>query len=81
LTVTFSIELNSKSYVKHISVSNNSHDRVLFEGSLGEMDDLSMIEGAVLEVKGSNGVLRVDLTQDELIRIISQRKDDEKNEL
>ena len=81
MTVTFSIELNSKSYVKHISVSNNSHDRVLFEGSLGEMDDLSMIEGAVLEVKGSNGVLRVDLTQDELIRIISQRKDDEKNEL
>ena len=80
MTVTFSIELNSKSYVKHISVSNNSHDRVLFEGSLGEMDDLSMIEGAVLEVKGSNGVLRVDLTQDELIRIISQRKDDEKNE-
>ena len=81
MTVTFSIELNSKSYVKHISVSNNSHDRVLCEGSLGEMDDLSMIEGAVLEVKGSNGVLRVDLTQDELIRIISQRKDDEKNEL
>ena len=81
MTVTFSIELNSKSYVKHISVSNNSHDRVLFEGSLGEMDDLSMIEGAVLEVKGSNGVLRVDLNQDELTRIISQSKDDEKNEL
>ena len=67
--------------MKQISVSNESHDRVLFEGSLGELDDLSMIEGAVLEVKGSNGTLRIDLTRDELTRIITQRKDDEKNEL
>jgi hypothetical protein len=50
---------------------------VLFEGSLGELDDLSMIEGAVLEVKGSNGILRIDLNQDELTRIITPRKDDE----
>jgi hypothetical protein len=78
LGVTFSVELNSKSHVKHISVSNKSHDRVLFEGSLGELADVSMIEGAVLEVKGTNGILRIDLTQDELTGIITQSKDDEK---
>ena len=45
--------MNSKKHAKHISVSNESHDRVLFEGSLDELEELSMIEGAVLEVRGS----------------------------
>ncbi len=77
LGVSFSIELNSKNHVKHISISNESHDRVLFEGSLGELEGLSLIEGAVLEVCGTFGVLRIDLSQDQLTRIIAQRKDDE----
>jgi hypothetical protein len=72
LDVTFSIELNSKNQVKHISVSNESHDRVLFDGSLGELEDLSMIEGAVLTVKGTYGVLRIDLDEDELARLFTK---------
>lgn len=63
--------------MKHISISNESHNRVLFEGSLGELVNLSMIEDAVLEVKGTHGVLRIDLDKDELTRILTQRKDDE----
>jgi hypothetical protein len=70
----FSIEMKSKKHVRHISVSNESHDRVLFEGSLGELEELSMVEGAVLEVKGANGVLRIDLSEDELRKMLSQKK-------
>lgn len=77
MNISFSIELNSKIHVKHISISNESHNRVLFEGSLGELVNLSMIEDAVLEVKGTHGVLRIDLDKDELTRILTQRKDDE----
>ena len=74
---TFSIEIKSKKHVRHMSVSNESHDRVLFEGSLGELKELSMVEGAVLEVKGANGVLRIDLGEDELRKMLSQKKEAE----
>ena len=72
---TFSIEMNSKKHVKHISVSNESHDHVLFEISLGELEELSMIEGAVLEVRGANGVLRIDLSEEELRKMLFPKKD------
>ena len=71
---TFSIEMKSKKHVRRISVSNESHERVLFEGSLGELEELSMIEGAVLEVKGANGVLRIDLSEDDLRKMLSKEK-------
>ena len=70
----FSIEMKSKKYVRHISISNESHDRVLFEGYLGELQELSMIEGAALEVKGVYGVLRIDLSEDELQKIFSRKR-------
>ena len=71
---SFSIEMKSKKHVRHISVSNESHDRVLFEGSLGELEELSMVEGAVLEVKGANGVLRIDLSEDELRKMLFKKE-------
>ena len=64
--------MKSKRFVKSISISDESHDRVLFEGNLGELMDLSLVEGDVLEFVGVNGVLRVDLTLDQLKRIISK---------
>ena len=70
----FSIEMKSKKHVKHISLSNESHEHVLFEGILGELEELSMVEGAVLEVRGANGVLRIDLSEDELRKMLSQKK-------
>ena len=64
----FSIEMASKEHVKRISVSDNSRDPVIFEGELGELNALRIIEGLMLEVDGSNGVLRIDLTKDEFER-------------
>ena len=64
--------MKSKRFVKSISISNESHDRVLFEGNLGELIDLTLVEGDVLEFVGTNGVLRVDLTLDQLKKIISK---------
>jgi hypothetical protein len=71
---SFSIEMKSKKHVKHISLSNESHEHVLFEGSLGELEELSMVEGAVLEIKGVNGVLRIDLSEEELRKMLSKKK-------
>ena len=55
-------------------MSNESPDRVLFEGVLGELEELSMVGGAMLELKGSNGVLRIDLSEDELKKMLSKKK-------
>ena len=63
---TFSVEMKSKRYVRNISISDEDYNRVLLEGFLGELDRLSLIEGRMLEIKGSNGTLRVDLSEDEL---------------
>jgi len=73
----FSIEMKSKKHVRHISLSNESHEHVLFEGSLGKLEELSMVEGAVLEVKGTNGILRIDLSEDELRKMLFQKKEAE----
>lgn len=44
---------------------------VLVEGFLGELEDASFIEGAMLELRGSNGVLRIDLKGEEFERLFS----------
>ena len=74
---SFSVEMKRKSHVRRISVSDDAHERVLFEGSLGELEELSMVEGAVLEIKGVNGVLRIDLSEDELREMLSQKREAE----
>ena len=68
----FSIEMRSKLHVKSISISDEIHGRVLFEGYLGELENISMIEGVALEVKGSFGVLRIDLSEEELRKALTQ---------
>jgi hypothetical protein len=62
----FTVEMKSKSHVKNISISDEAHDRVLFEGNLGELKKISLAEGDVLELVGVNGVLRVDLSEVQL---------------
>ena len=68
---TFSVEMRSKSHVKSISISDEAHDRVLFEGNLGELLELSFAEGGVLEFMGVNGVLRVAVTEEQLRKALA----------
>ncbi len=70
---TFSVEMKSKKHVKSISISDEAHDRVLFEGSLGELLELSHVEGDVLEIVGVNGVIRIGLTEEQLQKALSSK--------
>ncbi len=63
---TFSVEMRSKLYVKTVSISDEAQCGVLFEGNLGELVDISFVEGDVLELIGANGVLRINLTSEQL---------------
>ena len=61
----FSLMLG-KEYVKRFLILDDSGNQVLFEGLLGELKEISLLEAAMLEIRGSNGILRVDLTEREL---------------
>lgn len=66
----FSVELESKKHVRSISISNEAHDRVLFEGDLGRVLGVSIIEGSALELVGRNGVLRIEIDEELLQRVL-----------
>ena len=69
----FTAEISSKRYVKNVSISNEAHDRVLFEGVFGELQEIYMVDDKVLEIKGTEGTLRIDITRQELARIFENR--------
>ena len=71
---SFSIELKSKKHVKTISLTNRVQNRILLEGSLGALEELTLIEGRVVELKGTNGTLRLDICEDELMQLLKPKK-------
>jgi hypothetical protein len=62
----FSVELNSKVSLKNVTLSNGNHENVLVEGTIGELQRAEFTEGIVLEVVGDKGILRINLTLDEI---------------
>jgi len=62
----FTVELQSKKYLKSVSLTNGAADRVLLEGNMGELLQATFKEGVILEVIGKNGILRVDLEEMEI---------------
>ena len=67
----FSVELTSKKYVTNISISDRAHDRVLFEGDLGGLLSLALIDGKMLEIEGKNGVIRTTITEESLRSLLN----------
>ena len=65
----FTVEMRSKNHVKSISISNDARDHVFFEGDLGVLEELVIVEGGMLEIRGKNGVLRVELSSEELLNV------------
>ena len=70
----FSVQLKSKDFVKSLSVSHDGRRDVLIEGVLGELDELEVIEGSVLRIKGTSGTLLVDLAEGELRKALSKKR-------
>ncbi|MFX1606897.1 MAG: hypothetical protein ACFFDD_13465 [Promethearchaeota archaeon] len=60
----FSIELDSKRFLS-LEQPKDVDGSVLVEGTLGELLSKEFVEGVMLELKGTHGVLRIDLTETE----------------
>ena len=75
---SFSIEMKTKRFVKRMSLSDKENDRVVFEGYLGELRNVSIVEGVMLEILGNNGVLRLDITQQEFEGCLAPKKSNQR---
>lgn len=62
----FSIELKSKSNLKNITLTNGGQESALIEGTIGPLQQAKFADDVVLEVVGSEGILRVNLTPNEI---------------
>jgi len=71
----FSVELKSKVNLKNVTVRNSSQENVLVEGTLGKLQHAEFADGVVLEVFGDKGVLRVNLTVDDIKKIEKKEKE------
>jgi len=61
----FSIELSSGSDLKRLKVPNGTR-RILVEGTIGALRHAEFVEDSVLELVGSNGVIRIDFSKGDL---------------
>lgn len=62
---SFSVELNSKDHVRLVNLDTDKN-KTMIEGFLGELIYLDFVENVLLEIKGSNGTLRIDLSSEDL---------------
>ena len=63
---SFSVELKTEGAVKRMSFLDKENGQVFFEGCLGKLTSINMVEGVMLEIEGNNGILRLDITQKEI---------------
>ena len=63
----FIIELDSGDCLKKVTVPNGNQ-RILIEGTIGKLKRAEFVEDLVLELVGSGGVIRVDLSREDLAR-------------
>ena len=75
---SFSIEMKSKRWVKRISYLDEGLGDVFFEGFLGPLKNLAIVEGVMLEIEGKNGVLKLDITKQEIEKCLEQNKTNKK---
>lgn len=62
--------MKSEKTVKKMSLSENENEHFFFEGYLGKLKDVSMIEDMMLQIDGVNGTLRMDITRQELLKVL-----------
>ena len=69
---SLSVEMTSKQHVKSLILSDELSGQVLFDADIGYLVGISIIDGIVLEVRGVNGTLRVDLREEELEAVLKK---------
>jgi len=69
---SFSVEMKSKTHLHQVSIPKGDHGEVLLEGELGEISEIEFVEGRVMVVRGSCGVLRLDVCEERFNELLSK---------
>ena len=68
------MELDSGSDLKKVSVPNGAQ-RLLMEGTIGTLKRVEFIEDSVLELAGSTGTIRIDLSREDIVKLAQSHCD------
>ena len=71
---SFSAVLDSKKQVKSIMLTEDKHQKVFLEANIGQLEQVKFTEGLLLEIIGSEGVLRIDLPLEALVQAVAKAK-------
>lgn len=63
---SFSVEMKSKDAVKTLTFIEKEKDNIFFEGLLGKLKNVNMVEDVMLEIEGINGIIKLDITSQEI---------------
>jgi len=70
---SFSVQMTNAKSVSGLAI-NRKKDGVFLEGELGLIEDIELIEGRVFTIKGENGTIRIDITEEEILHALKPRK-------
>ena len=70
MVVIFSLDLDSKRFLTKMSISDDNTGRVSFEGNLGLLNEVSLIEDTALEIRGQYGNLIIEIRKEILQKIL-----------
>ena len=74
---TFSVSLEKENGLKNLCIGSEFGPKVEIEGNLGTLEGINFVENAILEIRGSGGILRTDLNKEAFERLL---KEEEKSE-
>ena len=66
----FSIVMNSDKHIRNLYFRNMSNE-VLLEGFLGMLTSVKFVEDLMLEIQGENGVIRIDMNKDKILKALN----------
>ena len=72
---SFSVEMRSKDDVKTLSFMEKENGNFFFEGFLGKLKNISMVDDVMLEIEGKNGIIKLDITFHEIEKCVSSKKE------
>ena len=74
LARSFSIELSRGDQIRRVSFPEGSGKGLMIEGLIGEVTEIEIIEDILLEIRATDGVLRIELSRDELKNTLKGKK-------
>jgi hypothetical protein len=71
---SFSIEMKSENCVRRMSFFDKEKGHVFFEGFLGKLKNIVIVEDVMLEIEGKNGVIKLDITRQEIEKGLTNKQ-------